>query len=328
MRYPSMIEIESVWKRFGEIVAVHDLSLTAHNGEVLGLLGPNGAGKSTTMRMVTGYLTPDSGAIRICGRDITSETIAAQREIGYLPEGAPSYGDMTVDGFLSFIAEVRGLSGRTARGHIDAAVERTRLEPVMAQPIETLSKGYKRRVGLAQAILHDPPVLVLDEPTDGLDPNQKFAVRQLIREMTADKTIVISTHLLEEVEAICSRMAVIDRGSLVADGTPADFLARSRYHNAVSVVLDADKSAPVRAALENLPSITEVEATDMPGNRLRLTGFAKPGTLPVEDVSALIRAENWPVQEFYAEPGRLDDVFRELTRHDEPVSPITEEAEA
>lgn len=317
-----MIEIESIWKRFGEITAVRDLSLTAKTGEVLGLLGPNGAGKSTTMRMVTGYLAPDAGLIRICGKNILSHPIAAQREIGYLPEGAPSYGDMTVKGFLKFIAEVRGLRGKAARANIDTAVEKTELSTVMEQPIETLSKGFKRRVGLAQAILHDPPVLILDEPTDGLDPNQKFAVRQLIRAMTADKTIVISTHLLEEVEAICSRMAVIDRGMLVADGAPADFLARSRYHNAVSLVLEASKAAPVRAALEKLPTITEVEEFSLPGNRLRLTGFAADGALPVEDVSAMVVGEKLPVQEFYAEPGRLDDVFRALTSSDVPV-PLT-----
>lgn len=222
-----MIEIQNLTKRFGPVAAVIDLSLTVRPGEVLGFLGPNGAGKSTTMKMATGYLAPDQGTVRICGHDIVSDTIAAQQRLGYLPEGAPAYGEMTPREFLQFIAGVRNLSGPHARAATERAIAGAELKAVLDQPIETLSKGFRRRVGLAQAILHDPEVLILDEPTDGLDPNQKHAVRGLIRGMAKDKTIIISTHLLEEVEAICTRAVIIDQGRIVADATPAELTARS-----------------------------------------------------------------------------------------------------
>ena len=222
-----MLEISTLTKRFDAVTAVDGLTLTVRPGEVLGFLGPNGAGKTTTMKMVTGYLAPDGGSARICGHDIVADTLAAQRRIGYLPEGAPAYGEMTPREFLSFIAGVRGLRGPAAQDALRIAASRTALEAVMERPIETLSKGFRRRVGLAQAILHDPEVLILDEPTDGLDPNQKHAVRELIRAISPAKTIVISTHLLEEVEAICTRAVIIARGKLVADGTPAELMAKA-----------------------------------------------------------------------------------------------------
>ena len=222
-----MIEIEHLTKRFGPLTAVSDLSLTVGPGEVLGFLGPNGAGKSTTMKMVTGYLAPDLGSVRICGHDIVEDTIAAQKKLGYLPEGAPAYGEMTPRQFLHFIAEVRELPGEAGKAATRRAIAGAELQSVMDQPIETLSKGFRRRVGLAQAILHDPDVLVLDEPTDGLDPNQKHAVRRLIRGMAKNKTIIISTHLLEEVDAICTRAVIIDRGRIVIDATPAELAAKA-----------------------------------------------------------------------------------------------------
>ena len=221
-----MLEIDNLTKRFDTVTAVNGLSLTVRPGEVLGLLGPHGAGKTTTMKMVTGYLTPDAGTARICGHDIAIDTLAAQKTLGYLPEGAPAYGEMTPREFLSFIADVRGLRGAAAVTACEIAMARTGLESVFDRPIETLSKGFRRRVGLAQAILHDPEVLILDEPTDGLDPNQKHAVRELIRVISPAKTIVISTHLLEEVEALCTRAVIIDRGRIVADGIPAELAAR------------------------------------------------------------------------------------------------------
>jgi len=223
----TMLEIENLTKRFGGVTAVANLSLTVGQGEVLGFLGPNGAGKTTTMKMVTGFLAPDSGTARICGHDIGRDTLAAQARLGYLPEGAPAYGEMTPREFLAFIASVRGLSGAAALAARDMAVTRTGLFSVMDRPIETLSKGFRRRVGLAQAILHDPDVLILDEPTDGLDPNQKHAVRKLILDIAAKKTIVISTHVLEEVEAVCSRAVIINKGVVVADSTPASLAARA-----------------------------------------------------------------------------------------------------
>jgi ABC-2 type transport system ATP-binding protein len=222
-----MIEIEHLTKRFGHLTAVSDLTLTVGPGEVLGFLGPNGAGKSTTMKMVTGFLAPDQGSVRICGHDIVEDTIAAQKKLGYLPEGAPAYGEMTPRQFLHFIAEVRELSGEAEKAATLHAIAGAELQGVMDQPIETLSKGFRRRVGLAQAILHDPEVLVLDEPTDGLDPNQKHAVRGLIRGMARNKTIIISTHLLEEVDAICTRAVIIDRGRIVIDAKPADLAAKT-----------------------------------------------------------------------------------------------------
>lgn len=310
-----MIEIEGLTKRFGPMTAVAGLSLHVVKGEVLGFLGPNGAGKSTAMRMITGFLAPDAGRVSICGYDIEAETNTAQTKIGYLPEGAPAYGDMTPRQFLTFVARVRGYRGADVKARVAAVVEKTDLAPVLEQPIETLSKGFKRRVGLAQAILHDPPVLIMDEPTDGLDPNQKHAVRGLIRAMAAEKAIIISTHLLEEVDAICTRAVIIDRGTLVADGTPAELLARSRYHNAVTLVLPQDQSESAMARLKALPGVAQIERTLM-GDAARLTAFPKSGALLIEAVSALASRENWRVQELYAEPGRLDEVFRAVTTSD------------
>lgn len=217
----SYIEAESLCKEFGNLRAVDQLSLKVSPGEVLGFLGPNGAGKSTTMKMLTGFLTPDSGTVRICGLDMGQKPVAAKACLGYLPEGAPLYPEMTPGSLLNFIAGIRGLRGEEKNRRLDQVAEQVQVKEVWRQPIETLSKGFKRRVGLAQAILHDPQVLILDEPTDGLDPNQKHEVRQLVREMAEKKAIIISTHILEEVDAICSRAMIIDRGRIVADGTPA-----------------------------------------------------------------------------------------------------------
>ncbi len=311
-----MIEITGLTKNFGPIAAVTGIDLTVNKGEVLGFLGPNGAGKSTTMKMITGYLAPTAGKITVCGHDLAIDPIAAQAEIGYLPEGAPAYGDMTPRQFLGFIAEVRGFKGQAAKDAVAGAIARTELEGVLEQPIETLSKGFKRRVGLAQAILHDPPVLIMDEPTDGLDPNQKHAVRALIRAMAKDKAIVISTHLLEEVDAICTRAVIIDRGHIVADGTPAELLARSRHHNAVTVSLPAAQAEAAQKRLAAMKTVTGVEQSGNDSGVVRLTAFPNKGALLIEDVSALAVSEKWDVRELYAEPGRLDEVFRAITTHD------------
>lgn len=222
-----MIEIQNLVKRYGMLAAVDDVSFSVQAGEVLGFLGPNGAGKSTTMKMITGFLTPTSGSIHVNGYHVVTQARAAKAQIGYLPEGAPSYGEMTPIQFLHFVADIRGLTGDDRKNKIDHVVEQLHLQRVVHQPIETLSKGFKRRVGLAQAILHDPAVLIMDEPTDGLDPNQKHEVRQLIKGMAKDKIIVISTHILEEVDAVCTRAIIIANGRLVVDDTPANLLARS-----------------------------------------------------------------------------------------------------
>ncbi len=224
----SLIEIEGLSKRFGRLSAVRDVSFTLNRGEVLGFLGPNGAGKSTTMKMITGYLEPTAGHARVAGEDVVARPLAARRRLGYLPEGAPLYGDMTPAGLLRFVARVRGLSAARWRERRDWVVARLDLSEVWHRPIDTLSKGFKRRVGLAQAILHDPEVLILDEPTDGLDPNQKHEVRTLLAEMAAEKAIVVSTHILEEVEAVCTRAIVIARGAIVADGLPRVLFAAAR----------------------------------------------------------------------------------------------------
>lgn len=218
----AMIEISHLTRRFGPLTAVDDISFSVHKGEVMGFLGPNGAGKSTTMKMITGFLTPTTGRVLVCGHDVEDQPIAAKTQVGYLPEGAPAYPDMTPAQFLSFIADIRGLHGKDAVNAITLAAERVEIGPVLHQPIDTLSKGFKRRVGLAQAILHNPPVLILDEPTDGLDPNQKHEVRNLIRSMAQEKAIIISTHILEEVEAVCTRAVIIARGRLLSEGLPVD----------------------------------------------------------------------------------------------------------
>ena len=303
-----MIEIKNLTKRFAQHTAVDDLSFSVKPGEVLGFLGPNGAGKSTTMKMLTGFLAPTSGSASILGFDIQKDTLKAQRQIGYLPEGAPCYGDMTVRSFLEFIAEVRGFKGAEKRERVAKAVAQVELDAVLEQSIETLSKGFKRRVGLAQAILHDPKVLILDEPTDGLDPNQKHQVRKLIQSLAHDKIVIISTHILEEVSAVCTRAVVIAHGKLLADGTPLELESRSRYHQAVTLVA----AEPLdQAALAALPGVAGVEENTQEHS---LSILAKPGEVIFPQVNALIAERGWKVRELNVERGRLDEVFRSLTR--------------
>lgn len=245
-----MINIEGLTKRYGRHTVVDNLSFRCGPGEVLGFLGPNGAGKSTTMKMVTGFVAPSAGTASVCGHDIQTDTLAAQQRIGYLPEGAPLYAEMTPAQFLDFIANVRGLSGAGRQKRLAEVVDLLHLGPVLDQAIDTLSKGFKRRVGLAQAIMHDPEVLILDEPTDGLDPNQKHEVRELIRSMSEEKLIVISTHILEEVEAVCTRAIIIADGRLLVDDTPEALAARG----------DGDLDAVFRRITQIGGPASEVEA--------------------------------------------------------------------
>ena len=306
-----MIEVRDLTRRFGPILAVDRVSFSVSRGEVLGFLGPNGAGKSTTMKMITGFLTPTQGTAAVCGADVVLNPIAAKRRIGYLPEGAPAYPDMSPRSFLRFIAEIRGFAGDEAKRRIGLAVERTALSSVMEQPIETLSKGFKRRVGLAQALLHDPDVLILDEPTDGLDPNQKHEVRTLITALAPEKAIVISTHLLEEVEAVCTRAVIIAAGRLLADATPAALAARSRFHNAVRLHL-ADGHVEAETALRRLPGVTAVERlVDHEGEALLV--LPRGGQPIVGEVTDLVRTAGWAVRGLSVERGRLDEVFRAIT---------------
>jgi len=303
-----MIELKDLTKRFAQHTAVDALSFSVQPGEVLGFLGPNGAGKSTTMKMLTGFLAPTSGTASIFGCDIQTQRLQAQRQIGYLPEGAPCYGDMTVRGFLEFIAEVRGFRGADKRARVASASAKVELEHVLGQTIETLSKGFKRRVGLAQAILHDPRVLILDEPTDGLDPNQKHQVRELIKGLAHDKIVIISTHILEEVSAVCTRAVIIASGRLVADGTPFELECRSRYHQAVTLVSDGPLD---EIALSALPGVASIEANE---SQHSITVLAKPGQVIFPQINALITQQAWAVKALDVERGRLDEVFRTLTR--------------
>src|SRR5438094_6926475 len=254
-----MLEIRHLVKHFGPLKAVDDISFTVPRGEVLGFLGPNGSGKSTTMKMITGFLAPTSGTAIVCGHDIATQPIPAKRCIGYLPEGAPAYPDMTPADFLDFIAHIRGFAGAEAKRRIGRIVEMIHIAEVLHQPIETLSKGYKRRVGVAQALLHDPEVLILDEPTDELDPNQKYEMRKIITAMRPEKAIIISTHLLEEVEAVCSRAIIIAHGRILADGPPAGLAERSHHHNAVRLGIAGGADANIRAEVAALPGVAAVE---------------------------------------------------------------------
>jgi ABC-2 type transport system ATP-binding protein len=279
-------------------------------GEVLGFLGPNGAGKTTTMRMLAGFVAPTSGKASICGHDIERDALAAKAALGYLPEGAPAYGEMTVRGFLEFIADLRELAERRA-ARLDYVIGRLQLESVLEQSVETLSKGFRRRVGLAQAMMHDPPVMILDEPTDGLDPNQKHEVRTLINEMSRDKIIVISTHILEEVDAVCNRVIIVARGRIVADDTPQGLAAKSRYHNAVSMRLERpEQLAATRAAIAALPSVAEVEVSE---REARLTALPRAGAPVLAAVSELAARQGLALKELHLESGRLDEVFRTIT---------------
>ncbi len=309
----NLIEVSDLHKSFGPLVAVDGVSLQIRRGEVLGFLGPNGAGKSTTMKMITGFIAPTAGSVRICGHDVARAPLAAKSCIGYLPEGAPAYGEMSVAGFLDFIADIRGLRGERKTSRIREVVDKIHLENVLPQTIETLSKGFKRRVGLAQAILHDPQVLILDEPTDGLDPNQKHEVRTLIGEMAPHKAIIVSTHILEEVDALCTRTAIIARGRLLFTGTPAELEARSRYHNAVTLTVARAQAEAVAAGLAALPAIAEVEARDLDAARRRLTVMPRDGQPVLELVQQTGRASGWTLDELYVESGHLDEVFRTIT---------------
>ncbi len=301
-----MIVTEHLRKCYGDFVAVDDLNLQIEPGEVVGLLGPNGAGKSTTMKMLSGFLTPTSGTASIFGKDVVHDSLAARRMLGYLPEGAPAWGEMTPEQFLHFIADIRGLQGSQRKKALDEVVEQLHLDRVWHQPIDTLSKGFKRRVGLAQAILHKPKALLLDEPTDGLDPNQKHEVRELIQQIAADRIILISTHILEEVEALCTRAVIIARGKILADDTPEGLEQRSRYHLAVTLRLESPER--YREKLAALPMVAEVEV-----HANGLTAFPSGKETPFPHIKALVDEENWPVQSLQLERGRLDEVFRTIT---------------
>ena len=316
-----MIKVRNLKKTFGPKVAVNDISFTVEKGEVLGFLGPNGAGKSTSMRMITGFIPPTSGEVTIGGHNIVDKPIEAKRLIGYLPENAPSYNDMTVLGFLTFTAELRGLSGDSRKKAVNRAVELCFLENVLHQSVETLSKGYRHRTCFAQSIIHDPEVLILDEPTDGLDPNQKHEVRTIIRTMGEKKAIVFSTHILEEVEAACTRAIIIDRGEIVANGTPAELKQRSTQAGVVTLRLVDGSVASVKGKLDSLNAVersvvvseSPLVVRAFPRDRVASDDLARA-------VGEIALKERWPLLELRAEEGRLDDVFRSITLPDTKAS--------
>jgi ABC-2 type transport system ATP-binding protein len=302
-----MIQIDNLVKTFGAKRAVDAISFTVERGEVLGFLGPNGAGKSTTMRMITGFMPPSSGRVTVGGHDVATSPLEAKRLIGYLPENAASYPDMTVHGFLAFAAEIRGLRGDAKKRAVGGVVERCFLENVLHQSIDTLSKGYKHRTCLAQALIHDPEVLIMDEPTDGLDPNQKHEVRNLIRELGRNKAIVFSTHILEEVDAACTRAIIIDRGRIVANGTPESLRGMSELAGAVTLKAQG-------ATMEDLEALGRVE--DLGGAyRIYPKERSRPGDL-AQSVIDLVSRRSWKVEGMYSERGELDEVFRRITLPD------------
>ncbi len=306
-----MIQAFSLTKDFGPIRAVDHVSFEVRKGDILGFLGPNGAGKSTTMKMVTGFLSPTSGRAEIGGIDVGERPREAKKQIGYLPESGPLYPEMTVREFLAFIAEVRGLAGEDARKALDRVTELCHLRAVLNQPIETLSKGFRQRVGLAQAVLHDPPCLILDEPTDGLDPNQKQEVRRLIASMAEDKAILLSTHILEEVEAMCNRVVIISGGRILVDETPDALLRRHPRYGAVELVLEGGEPGEVRNALREIEGAGEVEKGDG-----AWVVHPKDGADLKPRIWREALSRQWTVTSLRDAPLRLEEVFWALTRPD------------
>ena len=313
-----MINVQNLVKVFGTRRAVDGVSFAVERGEVLGFLGPNGAGKSTTMRMITGFLPPTEGSVKVGGFDMTEEPIRGKRLIGYLPENAPAYTDMTVHGFLRFVAELRGLRGDAQRQAVHRAVDMCFLEPVLHQSVETLSKGYRHRACFAQSIIHDPEVLILDEPTDGLDPNQKHEVRGLIRRMGASKAIIFSTHILEEVDAACSRVIIIDRGKIVANGTPQELRQKSEWSGVVTLRVAGVKAADLQQRLNQLSTVRKMTIVkeDPAGVVARI--YPQAGANGALALSVAESASGWHIEELHTEEGRLDEVFRNITMPETP----------
>jgi ABC-2 type transport system ATP-binding protein len=295
---------------------VNGVSFSVERGEVLGFLGPNGAGKSTSMRMITGFIPPTEGTVTVGGFDMVENPIPAKRLIGYLPENAPAYTDMTVGGFLNFSAELRGLVGDAKKKAVARAIDMCFLEPVRHQSVETLSKGYRHRTCFAQSIIHDPDVLVLDEPTDGLDPNQKHEIRNLIREMGKKKAIIFSTHILEEVDAVCSRAIIIDRGRIVANGTPAELRQKSEWAGAVTLRVSGVNAATVTQKLNSLSTVKRSTILKEDSSGVTARAYPKANANGALAHSIADATQGWRIEELHTEEGRLDEVFRNITMPD------------
>ena len=309
-----MIVVDALSKQFGQFQAVDEISFEVQRGEVVGFLGPNGAGKSTTMKMLTCYLPPTSGNAEVNGFSINSQTLQVQEQIGYLPESAPSYNEMQVEEFLSFIGEVRGYTGSELRRRVGRVLELTSLQEARKQIIDTLSKGFRQRTCLAQALIHDPPVLILDEPTDGLDPNQKHEVRELIRRMSEERTILVSTHILEEVEAVCTRALIISEGRLVGLGTPDELLSQSIYRNVITLSVSGVNAEKLLEDLNGLEQVYSVERLeDMPNGAITVRVFPKDRESISSELEKFLKKKKMSIEQFFVERGRLDEVFRKLT---------------
>jgi len=304
------IQVKGVTKRFGARIAVDNLSFEVNRGEIVGFLGPNGSGKTTTMRMLTSFYTPDAGSISVDGADTQQDDIKTRSSIGYLPENNPLYEDMLVSEYLSFVAELRGLSGATRRENLDSTVEETGIQEVFYRPIHELSKGFHQRVGLAQAILHRPPVLVLDEPTEGLDPNQRISMRDLIRHLGSDRTVLISTHVMQEVESTCQRALVISRGKLVADSTVEDLIQQAMGLRSIHLEVEGSQ---IEAGLATISEIDRVEPAGSNGDRKSFTISVSGASEPRGDIFRLAKKRNWVIWELHQEQPRLEDVFHALT---------------
>jgi len=309
-----MIVVDALSKQFGQFQAVDEISFEVQRGEVVGFLGPNGAGKSTTMKMLTCYLPPTSGNAEVNGFSINSQRLQVQEQIGYLPESAPSYNEMQVEEFLSFIGEVRGYTGSELRRRVGRVLELTSLQEAHKQIIDTLSKGFRQRTCLAQALIHDPPVLILDEPTDGLDPNQKHEVRELIRRMSEERMILVSTHILEEVEAVCTRALIISEGRLVGLGTPDELLSQSIYRNAITLSVSGVNAETLLEDLNGLEQVYSVERLeDMPNGAITVRVFPKDRESISSELEKFLKKKKMSIEQFFVERGRLDEVFRKLT---------------
>jgi gliding motility-associated transport system ATP-binding protein len=308
-----MIEVNQITKKYGSYLAVDKVSFQVEKGEILGFLGPNGAGKSTTMKMLSCFITPTSGTASVVGKDILKDPLAVRQNIGYLPESAPSYQNMTVLEFLNFIASIRGFDNREKENRIEGIIEVTSLDKVRFQTIETLSKGYKQRVGFAQALLHDPPVLILDEPTDGLDPNQKKEVRSLIQQISKEKAIILSTHILEEMEAVCTRAIIIDQGKIVANGSPDSLLKESSMYNVISVKLNDKPDDSLTDAVSNLSNVESAAMETLADGTFRIRVKPDNKVDILKDVRTLFSEKQIEVEEIYREKGFMDEVFWNLT---------------
>ena len=308
-----LVDAQDLYKRFGSLTAVDGISFKVERGEVVGFLGPNGAGKSTAMRIISGFLEPTSGQAWIDGHNSHTDAIAARRKLGYLPEGAPAYADMSVGAYLNFVAAMHGMSKRQAHDRLAELVEQVHLIDVWNQRIDSLSKGFKRRVGIAQALVHDPDVLILDEPTDGLDPNQKYEMRSLIRAIAPHKAIIISTHILEEVEAVCGRVIIIARGRILADATPAALLARAPEAGSLAVTIATGEPQRAIEAISKEPNVARVAVAERVNGVTHLVVQPAQGRPSATEIADALGRADIAADEIYLKRPTLDDVFRQIT---------------